>query len=96
MLVLISYDVATTTPAGRRRLRRVAKTCLDMGQRVQNSVFECLIDPTQWAILRNRLLAEIDTTEDSLRIYFLGKHWRGRIEHHGTKPALDPEGPLLA
>ncbi len=95
MLVLISYDVATTTPAGRRRLRRVAKTCLDMGQRVQNSVFECLIDPTQWAILRNRLLAEIDTTEDSLRIYFLGKHWRGRIEHHGTKPALDPEGPLL-
>ncbi len=96
MLVLISYDVATTTPAGRRRLRRVAKTCLDMGQRVQNSVFECLIDPTQWAILRNRLLAEIDTTEDSLRIYFLGKHWRGRIEHHGTKPTLDPEGPLLA
>ncbi len=96
MLVLVSYDVATTTREGRRRLRRVAKTCLDFGQRVQNSVFECLIDPTQWAILRNRLLAEIDTDEDSLRIYFLGKNWRGQVEHHGTKPSLDPEGPLLA
>lgn len=96
MLVLISYDVATTTREGRRRLRRVAKVCIDMGQRVQNSVFECLIDPTQWAILRNRLLAEINTDEDSLRVYFLGKNWRGNIEHHGTKPSLDPEGPLLA
>ena len=96
MLVLVSYDVSTTTPEGRKRLRRVAKTCLDYGQRVQNSVFECLIDPTQWTALRYRLLAEIDTGEDSLRIYFLGKHWHGKIEHHGTKPSLDPEGPLLA
>ena len=96
MMVLVSYDVSTTTPAGRRRLRRVGKACLDVGQRVQHSVFECLVDPAQWAALRSRLLDEIDTTEDSLRVYFLGRHWRGRIEHHGTKTAVDPEGPLLA
>ncbi len=96
MMVLVSYDVSTTTPAGRRRLRRVGKACLDFGQRVQHSVFECLVDPAQWTSLRSRLLDEIDTTEDSLRVYFLGKHWRGRIEHHGTKTAVDPEGPLLA
>lgn len=96
MMVLVSYDVSTTTPAGRRRLRRVGKACLDFGQRVQHSVFECLVDPAQWTSLRSRLLDEIDTTEDSLRVYFLGKHWRGRIEHHGTKAAVDPEGPLLA
>lgn len=95
-MVLVSYDVSTTTPAGRRRLRRVGKACLDFGQRVQHSVFECLVDPAQWTSLRSRLLDEIDTTEDSLRVYFLGKHWRGRIEHHGTKTAVDPEGPLLA
>ena len=96
MMILVSYDVSTTTPAGRRRLRRVAKVCLDFGERVQNSVFECLVDPAQWATLKHRLLAEINTEEDSLRVYFLGKHWRGRIEHHGIKATLDPEGLLLA
>jgi len=95
MLVLVSYDVRTTTPEGRRRLRRVAKTCLDYGQRVQNSVFECLIDPAQWAKLRQRLVDEFEPEEDSLRFYFLGSNWRRRIEHLGAKPSIDPEGPLL-
>ena len=95
MMVLVTYDVSTTTSAGRRRLRRVAKVCLDFGQRVQSSVFECLVDPTQWTRLRLRLLAEFNETEDSLRFYFLGAHWRGRVEHHGIKASLDPEGPLI-
>jgi CRISPR-associated protein Cas2 len=96
MLVLVSYDVSTIKPEGRRRLRRVAKVCLDYGQRVQNSVFECVVDPTQWAQLRHRLLKEFDETEDSLRFYFLGANWRGRKEHHGTKTVLDLDGPLIA
>lgn len=95
MLVLVSYDVATTTPEGRRRLRRVAKVCTSNGQRVQNSVFECLVDPAQWARLRAKLLDEFDPDEDSLRFYFLGANWRRRIEHCGAKPTYDPEGPLV-
>lgn len=89
MLVLVSYDVSTESPAGRRRLRRIAKHCSDHGQRVQLSVFECEVDPAQWAALRARLLAEIDPTADSLRFYFLGANWKRRVEHHGAKPALD-------
>lgn len=96
MFVLVSYDVATTTKAGRRRLRRVAKACLDYGQRVQHSVFECQLDPEQWARLRIRLMEEFEPTEDSLRFYFLGSNWRNRVEHHGTKPSLDFDGPLIA
>ena len=96
MLVLVSYDVSTKSPKGRRRLRRVARACLDYGQRVQDSVFECMVDPAQWTVLRARLLGEFDPAEDSLRFYFLGSQWRGRIEHHGAKPSLDPEGPLIA
>lgn len=95
MFVLVSYDVATTTAAGRRRLRRVAKACLDYGQRVQLSVFECVVDPEQWARLRVRLLDEYDAAEDSLRFYFLGSNWRHRVEHHGSKPSVDLEGPLV-
>lgn len=95
MLVLVSYDVRTTTPAGRRRLRRVAKACLDWGQRVQFSVFECEIDPTQWAQLKGRLLAEIDPDCDSLRFYYLGANARRKVEHVGAKPALDLDGPLI-
>jgi len=94
-MVLVSYDVATTTKAGRRRLRRVAKTCLDFGQRVQNSVFECVVDPTQWTQLRLRLLGIIDENEDSLRVYYLGANWRGKIEHYGAKAVPDVEEPLL-
>lgn len=96
MVVLVSYDVATHDRHGRRRLRQVAKLCESYGQRVQNSVFECLVDPAQWAELRHRLLVLYEPTEDSLRFYFLGRNWRRRVEHHGTKKSIDPEGPLLA
>ncbi len=95
MYVIVSYDVATTTAAGRRRLRRVAKACLDYGQRVQNSVFECAVDPAQWTLLRNRLIEEFNAEEDSLRFYFLGNEWRHRVEHHGTKKVLDLNAPLV-
>jgi len=95
MLVLVTYDVKTETPAGRKRLRRVAKACENFGQRVQFSVFECLVDPGQWAALRFRLLDEIDLNQDSLRFYFLGSNWKQRVEHVGAKPAYDPEGPLI-
>ncbi len=95
MMVLVSYDVSTVSPAGRRRLRRVAKTCLDYGQRVQNSVFECIVDPTQWARLKHRLLKEMEPQEDSLRFYSLGNNWRGIVEHYGTKKSVDLEGVLV-
>lgn len=95
MLVLVSYDVRTDDEAGRRRLRRVARACQDWGQRVQYSVFECEVDPAQWAALKARLLAEIDAERDSLRFYYLGAKWRNRVEHVGAKPGYDPDGPLL-
>ncbi|WP_439816973.1 CRISPR-associated endonuclease Cas2 [Zavarzinia sp. CC-PAN008] len=95
MLMLITYDVSTLTPAGRRRLRRVARACLDHGQRVQNSVFECEVEPAQWALLRARLLAEIDPAQDSLRFYRLGADGKRRVEHLGAKPNLDLDGPLV-
>jgi CRISPR-associated protein Cas2 len=95
MLVLVSYDVATTTPEGRRRLHRVAKTCLSYGQRVQHSVFECIVDPEKWARLKLRLLEEYQPNEDSLRFYYLGSNWKNRVEHHGTKPSVDLEGSLI-
>ena len=94
MLVLVSYDVSTREEAGRRRLRRVARLCEDRGQRVQNSVFECLVDAAQWVRFRADLLAEIAHEEDSLRFYFLGNEWKRRVEHIGAKPSYDPEGPL--
>jgi CRISPR-associated protein Cas2 len=96
VFVLVSYDVATTTPQGKRRLRRVAKACLDFGQRVQNSVFECEVDPTAWTRLKLRLLDEIDPAVDSLRFYYLGASWRTQVEHHGAKPSVDLGGPLIA
>jgi len=95
MLVLVTYDVNTETAAGRKRLRRVARTCENCGQRVQFSVFECLVDPAQWSALRARLIDEIDETQDSLRFYFLGSNWKRRVEHVGAKPGYDPEGPLI-
>ena len=95
MLVVVAYDVRTEDKAGRRRLRRVAKLCQNFGQRVQFSVFECLVDPAQWANLKAKLLAEIDPKADSLRFYFLGANWQNRIEHIGAKQAYDPEGPLV-
>ena len=94
MLMLVTYDVSTRDAAGRRRLRRIARLCQDFGQRVQFSVFECQIDPAQWAMLRARLIDEIDEQADSLRFYRLGANWRSRVEHVGNKAAYDPDGPL--
>lgn len=95
MFVLVTYDVSTANRAGRRRLRRVAKACVDYGQRVQYSVFECIVDPAQWAFLRQRLIDEIDPEADSLRFYFLGSNWKRRVEHIGAKETVDQEGPLI-
>ena len=96
MFVVVSYDVANVDGAGARRLRRVARACLDYGQRVQYSVFECIVDPAQWAVLRQRLIDEIEAKEDSLRFYFLGSNWKRRVEHIGAKKTIDQEGPLIA
>lgn len=95
MVVLVSYDVNTQDREGERRLRRIAKVCRSHGQRVQYSVFECLVDPAQWTFLRAKLLGEMNPEKDSLRFYFLGANWRNRVEHVGAKPSLDPEGPLV-
>jgi CRISPR-associated protein Cas2 len=96
MLVVVAYDVNTESAAGRRRLRRVAKVCEDHGQRVQNSVFECWVNAAQWVKLRAKLVDEITAELDSLRFYFLGDNWKGRIEHIvGAKASYDPDGPLI-
>lgn len=95
MMVLVSYDVSTMDRAGARRLRRVAKICKNYGQRVQYSVFECLVDPGQWTHMRQQLVSIIDEQQDSLRFYFLGSNWRRRVEHIGAKEGIDQEGPLI-
>ena len=95
MMVLVTYDVNTETLEGRRRLRHVAKECQNSGQRVQNSVFECLVDPAQWTLLKNKLINLINPEKDSLRFYYLGANWKRRVNHVGAKPAYDPEGPLI-
>ncbi|MEP3857898.1 MAG: CRISPR-associated endonuclease Cas2 [Porticoccus sp.] len=96
MLVLITYDVSVITSDGRRRLRNIAKTCLDYGVRVQNSVFECEVEPAQFTVLKNTLMDIYDEDEDSLRFYFLGKRGHQRVEHIGAKPVGDPlRSPLI-
>ena len=95
MMVLITYDVNTETAAGKKRLRKIAKACENYGQRVQNSVFECLIDPARLKQLQARLETLMDKEKDSLRYYYLGNQWRKRVEHIGAKPSLDLEGPLI-
>ncbi len=95
MLVLVAYDVNTETTAGRRRLRHIAKLCENKGQRVQNSVFECLVDPAQWVEFKSKLVAVANLETDSLRFYYLGKNWQKRVEHVGAKPSYDPEGTLI-
>lgn len=95
MLVLVSYDVSTIDPKGPRRLHRVAKACQDYGQRVQFSVFECIVDPAQWAVLKQRLIDEINQEVDSLRFYYLGSNWKRKVEHIGAKKTIDQEGPLI-
>ena len=95
MLVLVTYDVNTTTPAGRRRLRQVAKRCVAHGQRVQNSVFECILDHSQLRLLQHQLECEIDKTQDSLRFYMLGNHYQEKIVHIGAKETYEAEGTLI-
>ena len=95
MLVLVTYDVNTTTPEGRRRLRQVAKQCVNYGQRVQNSVFECLVDQAQFLVLRKRLEEIVDPEKDSLRYYILVNNWKNRVQHYGAKKSFDPEGVLV-
>ena len=95
MLVLVSYDVATSDKKGNARLARIAKICLDYGQRVQNSVFECLVDPAQWTEMRARLLKTYSEEQDSLRFYFLGKKWESKVEHHGAKATVNLENDVL-
>jgi len=95
MMVLVSYDVSTSSTNGDRRLRRLAKTCRDYGQRVQYSVFEIEVDYAQWAFLKDRLCTLIDPEQDSLRFYYLGRSWQNKVEHVGAKPVLDLNGPLI-
>ncbi len=94
-MVLVSYDVKTSDTGGARRLRRVARICTNYGQRVQFSVFECIVNPAQWILLKKKLIEEIDISADSLRFYFLGANWRKRVEHIGAKEAIDQEGTLI-
>lgn len=95
MLVLITYDVSTKEASGRGRLHKVAKECENYGQRVQNSVFECLLDASQTLILKDKLLALIDEKQDSLRFYYLGNKYQTKIEHFGIKNTYEPEGILI-
>jgi len=95
MFVVVSYDVSTENPAGQKRLRRVAKACQDYGQRVQYSVFECIVDPAQWTFLKRRLIGEIDPERDSLRFYYLGSNWKRRVDHVGVRKSPEQDGPLI-
>lgn len=95
MYILVSYDVATSLPDGARRLRRVARVCTNFGQRVQNSVFECKVEPAQFVEMKDSLLKIIDQETDSLRFYKLGNNWKNRIEHFGSKESYDIEGTLI-
>lgn len=95
MMVLITYDVNKASPSGARRLRQVAKTCQDYGQRVQNSVFECVIQNDQFVILKDKLESIMDKENDSIRFYFLGKNWQRKVEMVGRQTSFDPEGTLI-
>ncbi len=95
MMVLITYDVNTEDAAGRKRLRRIAKQCVNYGQRVQNSVFECLLDAAQCRVLQAKLVEIMDQMQDSLRFYYLGNNYKTKIEHFGIKSAYDPEDVLM-
>jgi CRISPR-associated protein Cas2 len=95
MMVLISYDVATADARGKTRLRKVAKTCQDHAQRVQNSVFEADLDYSAFMKLKDQLIRLIDQEQDSLRFYYLGNHWQKRVEHIGAKATYDPEGVMI-
>lgn len=95
ILILITYDVSTQDAAGRKRLRRVAKECVNYGQRVQNSVFECILDSSQLLLVKDKLLSIIDPKEDSLRFYNLGNKYQAKVEHYGAKTSYEAEGTLI-
>ena len=95
MLVLITYDVNTEDAAGRRRLRQIAKQCVNYGQRVQNSVFECLLGAAQSRALQEKLRKIMDPERDSLRFYYLGNKYENKVEHFGVRPSYEPEGTLM-
>jgi CRISPR-associated protein Cas2 len=95
MMVLITYDVAVSTEGGAKRLRRVAKACTNYGQRVQFSVFECVLDPAKWVKLKNTLEAVIDHKNDSLRYYYLGANYKNKVEHIGAKTSFDIDAPII-
>ena len=95
MLVVITYDVNTETAAGRKRLRQIAKQCVNYGQRVQNSVFECLLDAAQCRMLQAKLVSIMDEELDSLRFYYLGNQYEQKIQHFGRKAGYQPEGVLM-
>ena len=95
MLVVVIYDVSTKTSGGKKRLRKVAEACLDYGLRVQNSVFECIVEPAQWESLKDRLLSIYNGEEDSLRFYFLGANWQRRLEHYGKDRNLNIDDLLI-
>lgn len=94
-MVIVSYDVSTTTKSGKKRLKKVADTCLNFGIRAQNSVFECIVDPAQWELLKNELLSLYKEEEDSLRFYHLGSNWQNRLEHFGKDRNLNIEDPFI-
>lgn len=94
-MVLVSYDVSTKTASGIKRLRKISEICVDYGLRVQNSVFECNVDPAQWESFKDRLLTIYNSKEDSLRFYYLGSNWKRRVEHHGKGRIDDIEDPLI-
>ncbi|MGP1508492.1 MAG: CRISPR-associated endonuclease Cas2 [Sphaerochaeta sp.] len=95
MLILITYDVNTTFPEGRRRLSKIAKCCCNYGQRVQNSVFECSLDNAQYVLVKNQLIGIMDKNKDSLRFYNLGNKYLSKLEQYGVKKSYDPEGELI-
>ena len=95
MMVLVCYDVETLESSGQRRLAKIARICKNYGQRVQYSLFECLVTPDQWENLKSKLLDNYEPKNDSLRFYFLGSNWERRIEHHGAKPSLDTDGTII-
>lgn len=95
MLVVITYDVNTEDAAGRKRLRQISKQCVNYGQRVQNSVFECLVDAAQCRMLQHKLCSIMDEEVDSLRFYYLGNRYESKIEHFGAKRGYEPEGVLM-
>jgi CRISPR-associated protein Cas2 len=95
MHLLITYDVATSSEEGKKRLRRMAKVCLDYGQRVQNSVFECKVDAATYVVMKQRIMEILDVAHDSVRFYNLGKVWDERVEHFGIKPSLNMDQTLI-